>query len=119
MASLLQIVTKVSIVIDFPVEHDADRLVLVVDRLAPRLNVYNGEPTHPQGHALAEVKSVAIRTAMRDQFTHPADTFTVVSAYTTLGESDNAAHGRSGVIRRWVRCRSAGRVDPPPAAIAQ
>src|SRR5262245_24948112 len=93
MVSLLQITTKVSIVIDLPVEHNADRLVLVVDRLAAGLNVYNGESTHSQRHAIAEVKSVAIGPAMSDQLTHPPDALTVVASDTTLGESGNTAHG--------------------------
>src|SRR5437667_609268 len=62
--------TKLVEVVDLPIKNNPDRSVLVRDRLAPRIEVDDGESSHSQPHRAVAVVSFVVRATMDKLTTH-------------------------------------------------
>src|ERR1022692_3331532 len=69
----LQLLPQIREVINFPVEDDPNRLVLVVDRLVAASDVDDAQAAHSQAHAAFGIDPLVVRTAMDERLAHLMD----------------------------------------------
>src|ERR1700730_2996399 len=84
MPQLLQLSFELKVVVDFSVEHDPDRSVLVMDGLVAGSQISDLEPIYPQTHVIVDVVIGLVGPPVPYRFTHgPQQRF--------VGEPDKSA----------------------------
>ena len=68
-----QLLPQRAVVVDLTVEHQHQRLVLIIKRLVPRLEVDDAEPPKAHCHRVVDIVPIGIRSAMGDPLRHIAD----------------------------------------------
>src|SRR5579884_1047089 len=79
-------------VVDFAIEDDPHRAILIPDRLTARVEVDDAEPPHSQAHAAAKIKTFVIRSAMHNRGAHGAHFMAQNGLASVAENSRNAAH---------------------------
>jgi len=80
------------IVVDLPVEHDADRVVLIENRLMSAGEVDNGKAAVPEGDLVIQIGSGVIRAAMSLRLIHGAENPAGLGVGMMIDDSGNPAH---------------------------
>ncbi len=91
-----QLALEVEVVVDLAIEDDADRAVLVPDRLRAALEIDDAEPPHAEREPVRrrEVRARAVRPAVDDPAEHLAEqALRFRLGKRTIDESCDAAHG--------------------------
>ncbi|KFB73971.1 MAG: hypothetical protein AW09_000756 [Candidatus Accumulibacter phosphatis] len=84
------------VVVDLPVEHHANALVFVVERLLTSRQVDDREPPVPQAKAWFDMQSTLIRATMVLRLVHPHEHGAIdVTPAPSIENSGYAAHGLS------------------------
>ena len=87
---LLEDRAEFGVIVDFAVEDDRDRTVVIVHRLFAARDVQNRKPTMPEADAVfsAMKETVAVRAAMGQSVGHRMKSHCIFPA----GEADDSAH---------------------------
>src|ERR1700722_6681528 len=68
-----QVTSQFPVVVDFAVEDDPDRAILVVDWLVPGREIDDAEPPHAERDAGVHPDTLVVRAAMADDGAHAVD----------------------------------------------
>lgn len=100
---LLENRAELGVIVDFAVEDDRDRTVLIVHRLLAARDVQNRKPTMPEADAVfsAMKETVAVRAAMGQSVGHRMKPHCIFPA----GEADDSAHYVSPSMLSVLRTR--------------
>ena len=85
MPLFLKLLTKLLIIIDFPVEHKHQGLVLIINRLASVIQVDNAQPAKAHGNLVVGIKPLAVRSPVGNDLRHVFQNIVTVDDLT--GES--------------------------------
>ena len=91
MSGADQVTPKFLIIIDFTVENDPNRSILIRDGLVTGTKVNNTEAAHPEGASTVEMITLVVRAAMPDLIAHSLDAGKV-SNFMTQQHSGNPTH---------------------------
>src|SRR5215469_2374761 len=75
MSLRLQLLTQITIVVNFTVKHDPNRLVLIRDRLLARLQIDDAQSPHPDSHLTLNAVTKVIRSSVDECVAHRTDQF--------------------------------------------
>src|SRR5437016_3467652 len=95
MATLPQVTLQITKVVNFPIEHDENRLILVEDGLMSTCNINDGKATHTQRDAVTYPDALIVRSTMANDGAHASNQllYVVLAAIrVAVNESSNAAH---------------------------
>ena len=93
MTEHLQLWNEFLIIVDFPVEDDADRLILVIERLLAGGQIDDREPAVAEADARFDMQATFVRAAMKLRFVHAVENRAIYVAFATgIEYSGDAAH---------------------------
>ena len=70
MAARFEVGAQLAVIVNLAVENDGDLIVLARRGLLARLQVNDGEASHPERHARCDHRAFRIRPAMRHALAH-------------------------------------------------
>ena len=92
VAAPLELLAESAIVVNLPVEHDADRVVFVENRLTAAGEVDDRESPMAERHLVIEVNSGIIRPPMRLRLIHGVNDPAGLRVGVMVDDSGNPAH---------------------------
>ena len=93
VAELFEFFAQLAIVVDLAVENNPCRAVLIMNRLLSVREIDDREPSHRQSHAIAEIETVIVRTAMTNGLIHAREQLAINRSAVFVNYSCNATHG--------------------------
>jgi hypothetical protein len=104
MTGGFQFRAKLAKIVDFPVEDDPHRPILVVNRLVPGGQVDDAQAPHSERYTLVDQHSFVVRPAMPDHVAHAVDQLAAFIERERVG--DRRRFGESGyAAHKLSRCR--------------
>src|SRR5436853_1669126 len=70
MAEFFELRSQLEVVVDLAVKNDPGGPISIVDWLLPVREIDDRQPAHSQADAVAEIKSIVVRTAMTNGVVH-------------------------------------------------
>ena len=92
VAGAHELLVQLLVVVNLAVEHDADRAVLVEDRLLAAFEVDDAEPAHAERDAVVDVDALFVGTAVHHHAAHRADLVLDDGLIVPADDSGYAAH---------------------------
>jgi hypothetical protein len=93
MTEHLQLWNEFLIVVDFPVENDADRLILVIERLLASGQIDDREPAVAEADARFDMQATFVRATMKLRLVHAMEYRAIDVAFASgIEYSGDAAH---------------------------
>src|SRR6266567_6102718 len=89
MATVLQILPQLLMVIDFTVKNDPDAFIFIAHRLVAGLDVNDAEAAHGQSDILLDKEAIVVRTAVDDPLVHHGERVAIY-ALPSLGMENSA-----------------------------